>query len=1105
MLCSWVQAGRRGVFLGLLALVLAAGSALAQVSRITGAVREVGGSSLPNARVTVVGTNLAATTDAAGSYAIENVPPGTYTLRATVLGYTPATMTNVQVLAGLPATANFELRAAAVELEEVVVTALGIHREQRRLSYAAQVVSESKLTDVPKPNLVSALQGNVAGVHVTNSGNPFGSARVVVRGASSILGENQPLFVVDGVPIDNTAASVDGFGGGSMGGYDVGNAAADIDPNNIESMTVLKGPNAAALYGSRAANGAIVITTKKGAGAPGEGGLGLTATFGATFERPLKLPAYQNQYGQGFYGEFDFVDGNFGGKNDGADESWGPKLDGRTSGCVRTPTAGDPGVGTPGPGTYDSSVPCHQFFGEGPWVAHPTNVSDFWETGVVTHVNIAAARATNRSNVRLSAGRMGEAGMYPNNTNTRTDVSLAGGAQISDRWSTEGSLNYINDTRQNQPQQSYQEDDPMMGFEWFGRQVDMKLLKDNLYRDPTDPLTQQILAGNPGLRTDAPIPYSWNYSYHPSPYWMAYVKQTDYARNRVLGHGSATYTFNDWLSVMGRVGRDWYQNHFRSNYPVNDISPYPQGGLVDVGEARSETNADFLISATERPLLRDLTVTVNAGGNRRVNDYDRNRGEVTQLVLPAVYTLENSAGQPDVTLYQTHKKVNSLYGSVSFTYHDWFTADLTGRNDWSSTLPKDKNGFFYPSIGGALVFTDALGMNSSFLSYGKLRGSWTRVGNDTDPYQLAAVYGAGTPWGGQPSFTAPNRLPNANLKPEQTTGVEAGADLGLLDNRVTLNATAYQKSTTNQILPVSISSTTGFTSAVVNSGDVRNRGLELAATIRPVQTRDFSWNLVANWSMNRNKVLSLYSGVARVVVGDAYWRVSVTADTGQPYGNLVGYKWKRDTTITVNGVHPLIVPSSGPTKGLPQRDPRQQVLGNYNPDWVGGITNTFTYKNLTVSFALDGQFGGEVYSVTKWFNQYSGQLKNTLAGRENDWNDPGYVVPNAVYANGTPDTTHVLAEDYWHNTFYAQEDGIIDATYLKLRDARIALNLPQSVAHYLGFSGATVALVGRNLLLWDKQDVIDPETTFDTGNRQGVEQGQLPTARSIGFTVSVRP
>ncbi len=1073
---------RYGIVLGLLlAAAMTVPARAQQPMRVTGQVMDSSTAGpLAGVAVTVVGTRVRATTNESGQFQLE-VPPGRDSLRFARIGYRPlvlaiATVVRATAIAMVP---------QAVELQEVLVTALGIQREASSISYAAERVGGEQISDLPTTNALAQLQGQIAGLQVTNSSNPFGSSRMVVRGATSILGQNQPLIIVDGIPIDNAAASNTGYGAGSMGGYDVGNAASDINANNVESYTVLKGPNAAALYGARAANGAIVIKTKNGSDALGT--YTLSATFSSEYETPLRLPDYQNQYGQGFYGEFNFVDGNFGGLNDGADESWGPKMDGRTTGCVMKP-------GTPfGTSDYDPSQPCHQFFGVGPWQAHPNNVKDFWNTGNLVQMNVAIARATERSNVRLALGRTNEDGMYPNNTNRRTDIALTGGTQLSDKWSTEASINYINDQMRQWPAQAYEEMDPMQGFIWFGRQVDTRILKDNLFRDPSDALSQQIIAGNPLLRTDAPIPYSWNYSYHPSPYWMASVKRNSFDRDRVLGHVSVSFRPLDWVSVTARIGRDWYQNHFRVNYPVNDISPLTTGGFQDVGETHSETNTDFLVTAN-RPLFAGLTLTLNAGGNARVTDLNTNNASVSKLVIPGVYTLANSDGQPTTSLYESHKKVNSLYGSASFDFRHWLTVDVTGRNDWSSTLPANRNSFFYPSFGAALVFTEALGLRSRVLTYGKLRASWSRVGNDTDPYQLAAVYGAGTPWGGAPTFTAPDQLPNPSLRPEETTGQEAGVDLGLWNDRLTINATVYQKSTTNQILPVSVSPSSGYTQAVVNSGNVRNRGVELSVTAVPVRTRDFSWTASANWSKNTNKVLSLYGNVTRVVVGN-YWNVNVTADVGQPYGNLVGRKWQRDS------LGRRVVGSDG----LPIQASSQQVLGNYNPDWVGGLTNTFTYKNLSLSFTISGQVGGQLYSVTKWFGQYSGVLAASLYGREKDWNDPGIVVPNAVYANGQPDTTHVLAQDYWHNTFYAQEEGIVSATYWKLRDLRLTYEVPSSLARRVGFAGASISLVGRNLAIWTKQKTIDPETAFDTGNRQGVENGQLPTARSIGFSIALKP
>lgn len=1053
--------------LALLALVPAAARAQ---TRVTGQVTDANTlRPLTGAQVVVKGTSIGVLTDTRGRYALA-VPAGRDSLAFTYLGYGTVTRAVAPVV-------NVSLQVEAVSLAGVVVTALGIEREKRTLTFSAQAVSGDRLAAIPTSNALSALEGEVAGIKVTQGTSPGGASRIVIRGAGSITGNNQPLIVVDGIPIDNSTPNTGGYGGPGSGlynGYDIGNAAQDVNPNDVQSVTVLKGPNAAALYGARAANGAIVVQTKSGRGL-GERGWGVTATIGGQFQNPLRLPDYQNQYGQGFYGEFQFVDGNFGGLNDGADESWGPKLDGRK---------------------------IDQFFGkQQPWVAHPDNVRSLFNTGVVSNLNIAVARSSERNNVRFSVGRWDENGMYPTNRNLKTDIGLNGGLQISNRLSTEVSVDYVLDQRHNMPGMGYDETNPMQGFVWFGRQVDMKLLKQNMFLTPeNNPMYDQILAGNPQLRVEAALPYSWNYSYHPNPYWMAMQKQTDFSRNRVLGHAAMTYKFNDWFSVTARTGRDWYQNHMRTNVPVNTIGVTQQlGGLTDVAEVRTEMNSD-LLATINRSLTKDLTVTVNGGGNARQTDYNNNYNEVDQLVIPGVYTMQNSDGTPTATMRREQKRVNSLYGSANATYKGWLSLDLTGRNDWSSTLPQGANSFFYPSVGGAFVFSDALGIRSNILTSGKLRASWTRVGNDTDPYQLQPVYAAGTAWGGMPGFTVPNRLPNAKLRPEQTTGQEVGADLGFLNDRVVINATLYQKSTKDQIFPVAISTATGFTSSMVNSGEMRNRGIELEANITPVQLANgFRWNVVANWSKNTNRVMSLYGKNGSITIG-SFWNINVTADTAQPYGNLTGTAWKRDAQgrIVVGNVGTA-------TDGLPVRDSKQTVLGNYNPNWVGGITNTFSYKAVSLSVLFDGQKGGNVYSVTRWFGQYSGVLQNTLTGREQDWDKPGIVVPNSVHADGTPNTTHVTAQDYWHNTFYSQEPGIIDASYLKLRDARLSFQIPSKWVQRAGFSQATFSLVGHNLFLWAKQATLDPETAFDASNTQGIENGQFPSARQIGFTLSVRP
>src|SRR3989441_9497573 len=463
------------VLLGVMPAVATAQGPTTVTGRVTASV---GGSPLYGAIVSVPSLRVSASTNGEGRYQLI-VPAGTtgpVTLSARLIGFKTQ---SVQVsLTGPAVQQDIALEEGAIELESKVVTALGIEREQRSLSYAAQTLGGDRLSDVRSNNVVSSLQGKVAGVQVTHSANPFGSARIVVRGSSSSLGQNQPLIIIDGIPIDNAAPGNTGYGPqgtptpGVLGGYDIGNAASDLSADNIASVTVLKGPNAAALYGSRAANGAIVYTTKSGKGAP-QGGYGVTATFGANMETPLRLPNYQNQYGQGFFGVFDFVDGNGGGTNDEADESWGPKLDGRTTGCDRS--GARPGIGQPQ--NYDTTKPCNQFFGAGPWTAHPNNVRDFWDTGLIINANVAVARSSDRSNVRLSVGRTNESGMYTNNTNNRTDNLPSGGTQVSDQWSAEASVNYIRDGMQKQPAQEYEEIDPMQGIIWFGRQADVSILQ----------------------------------------------------------------------------------------------------------------------------------------------------------------------------------------------------------------------------------------------------------------------------------------------------------------------------------------------------------------------------------------------------------------------------------------------------------------------------------------------------------------------------------------------------------------------------------------------------------------------------------------------------
>ncbi len=1024
-------------------LVLGSEQAWAQDRVVTGTVTSNTGGPLAGVVVTVKGTSVRAVTDENGRYTI-SVPSG-----AERLVFSGQSVTS-QESAISGNTVNVSLSSQALALEGLVVTALGITQQERAIGTSVQSVRGEELTQARETNLVNALAGKAAGVTITNSGPQGGSSRIVIRGANSISGNNQPLFVIDGVPIDNSSPRIQGYGG-----VDYGNAAQDLNPNDIESVSILKGPNAAALYGSRAANGAIVITTRKGSSATG---LGITASTNVTFENPLRLPDYQNEYGQGLFGEFEYVNGKQGGINDGVDESWGPRLDG----SIR-----------------------NQWFGQGPWAANPDNVSDFFETGRTLNTNVALAGSADRANVRLSLSNMNQDGMYPGFKLERTTVALNGVANLTDRFSANGSVQYINSDGRNRPGVGYEGDNPMLQFIWFGRQNDINMLRQ-AYRD------------NPRQMVN------WNYNYHSNPYWIALENENFDSRDRLIGGGSATYRFTDWLSATVRSGTDWYEDRRKRTFAAGTI------GISGVGSNgayyedvyfQQENNTDFLVSA-DRDLTSDISLSVNLGGNRRDTRRNINNTYVGNLSIPYVYNLGNAADMPIVADSMNRKRVNSLYGQAQFGFRNYLFVDVTGRNDWSSTLPAANNSYFYPSVSTSFVFTDAFpAFGGSLLSFGKLRASWTRVGSDADPYQLSQVYTAADVFNGIPAFAVGNRVPNPNLKPENTESWEVGADVRFLDDRLGFDATYYNSRTTDQIVAVPISPTSGFTTQMLNAGTMSNKGVELQVSAVPVRLDNgFEWEVIGNFARNRSEVVELAEGKEALVLG-TYWSANVEARKGEPYGSIRGMRYARDDQGRLL--------TSG---GFPYSDGVIETLGNYNPDWTGSLNNRFSYRGVDFSFLIDTRRGGELFSVTNMFGQYAGVLSETAAGRcpyDEDYEAacaPGQgVVVKGYNADGSPNTTPVSAQDYWQSLYGLHEAHILDASFTKLREVRLGYNVPSSFTQRFGVSGMNLSVVGRNLWLRTPAPHIDPETAFDASNAQGFEFGQLPSARSIGFNVVVTP
>ncbi len=1008
-------------------------SLFAQDRRVEGVVSDANGETLPGATVMVVGTTVGAVTNFDGEFSI-SVPESGEQLQVRLIGYTTQTV-NI----GTQAVINFTLQEDAQELEEVVVTALGMEKDKKSLGYSVTEVKGDDLKSADN-DLLSSLNGQVAGVQVTASSGAVGaSSRVVIRGNSSLTGDNQPLYIVDGVPVDNTYNS----GNTSSGTADFGSPISDINPDDIESMTVLKGPNAAALYGSRAVNGAIIITTKKGKGTKG---LGVTLSNTTTFQTPLILPDYQNTYGQGMNGEFAFVDGRGGGTHDGFDESWGPRL--------------------------DAGYMAPQFFSNGELVemkSSPNNVRDFFETGHVSTTNLAIAHGTDNTNLRFSLMYSDQKGMVPNTGLNNISTSMAIGHKISDKLRFDSKVTYSNRQADNLPAQGYGANNVMQQFVWFGRQVDTNQLRDYKKADGT--------------------PYNWNYNYHDNPYWIVHENTNSQRRDRVNGFASLKYNFTDYLSLQVKGGTDFYSENRMARtakYSINN----PTGGFVEENYFVSESNFDFLLSFS-KDFGPDWNISANAGGNNMYRNYKRDAMEVTGLATAGIYTPANAVGQVGATTYFEEQVINSLYATGSVGFRDYLFFDVSVRNDWSSTLPAANDSFLYPAMNLSYVFSEHLDL-PNFISNAKVRGGWAQVGAAANPYMLMNTYRSPLPWDGNPMFKYEHTQANPNLRPETTNSWETGLEMSFLNNRLGFEAVYYKKNTYDQIVNADVSSSSGYRYSTINAGEIENKGFEFLLYGTPVQTNDFQWDVSFNFTRNVNTVKSLADGVDSFILGD-YWGLTTEARPGEAMGTLYGIKYQRspDGDIIVN------------EQGIPLRKDEKEALGDINPDWRGGIRNTFTYKGIVVSALIDMSIGGSIFSVTNMFGEYAGVLEKTAIDREN-----GRTVGVVPDGNGGYKKNEVSADamTYYQSLYGIHEEYVYDATYVKLAQLSIGYRLPQAWLGNSGIKGMTVSAVGNDLwMMYKNAPNIDPQAGFGAGMAgQGFEFGQLPTARSFGFDIKLQ-
>lgn len=1069
--------------LALLAFILISGFNL-HAQKINGMIKEAGTSQpLIGVTVTVKGTSTGTVSDFDGKYALD--ASSTDVLVFSFIGYETQ-----EVLVGEQKTIDVWMEEEAINLDAVTVTALGIKRESKALGYSTQEIDGKSLTEAKEVNFVNALNGKVAGVNITQGGSGVGSSsRIVIRGESSLSGNNQPLFVVNGIPINNT----NGGNGRNEGNLeaDYGNGASEINSDDVESITVLKGANATALYGSRAANGVILVTTKNG---KGKKGIGISVNSNVTIDNPLRIPQYQNKYGQGAGGQFEFVDGFGSGLNDNIDESWGPPLDGRMK-VQHYSTKAD---GTRA-GDFLSRPSDYSDQGEFellPWSPHPDNIKNFFETGVTTTNNIAIYGGDDVRNFRLSYGNMNSKGILPNTDLRRNTINLDASHNFLDKKLTVNTnINYINSASNNRPNNSYGTENVMYLWVWFGRHIPMESLK-NYWQKGYENVQQ----------------FNYNYNWHDNPYFTMNENTNAFDKNRVFGNINATYQFTPSLSLMVRSGMDFF-NDLRVGKRAWSTQRFPKGQYREDKIYFMERNTDFLLSYNKR-MTNKFSLTASFGGNQMTQENRYHRVSANELAIPAVYSFNNSAIALSSNQYNSKKRINSLYALASFGFNDALYLELAGRNDWASTLPVENNSYFYPAVSLSFVANEVLNLPES-ISFAKLRAGWGQVGNDTDPYSINSYFDfLTTPYGDNLLGTESNTLANADLKPEKASTLEVGADIRLFKSRLGLDISYYNTSTINQILQIPVSQTSGYGAKYINAGNIASQGIEAVLHLRPVEKKSFSWDMDVNFTRSRSEVKELAEGLETYQVASNYLQVlaKVGGRMGDVYGT--GFVYVDTNTgeqVEVNDVadikdsYEVLYNASN---GQPVRDPNLRRLGNYNPDFTLGVYNTLHYKNFSLGFLFDWHNGGVVNSRTLLIGGTSGMMIETAEFDRDTHEFIGEGVKEAADGSYVTNDVVVSARDfYWsHYNRGNEQVGMYDATYVKLREAKLSYKLPAKVATKVGAQSLTLSLVGRNLLLWTENPHFDPEVFSFNGSTivPGVEDMATPSTRSFGVNLNVQ-
>ncbi|HOS71323.1 MAG TPA: SusC/RagA family TonB-linked outer membrane protein [Bacteroidales bacterium] len=1052
-------------------------SALAQERTISGMITSAeDGSALPGVNVRVQGSSIGTISDAQGRYSIR-VPSGFNTIEFSFIG-----MESRVVTIGISDNIDIAMESSSQLLDEVVVTALGIERKAKAIGFAQQELKSDQLSAARETNLTSFLTAKVAGVRVSKTASGTGgSSAITIRGAKSLLGNNQPLFVLDGVPITN----IGNTSGGTWEGLDLGDGMSDLNPEDIESMQVLKGPNASALYGSRGSNGVILITTKSGRQ---KKGIGVELNSNFSLETLNLFPTYQNYYATGYedtnlYGSFVEIPEGSGKFYETMDtwhgDSWGPPMDGRR-------VIVDPFM-------FPDEKPFSRTFTLLPQPAN--NVREFYNKGIGLSNTLAISASDEKTSARLSVGHGSNTGIIPNSKWQKQTIVLNVNSRVTDYLSFDGKISYLRDEGNNRPilGTMYQGGNVSQVFAVMGRYVPMDFLKEYYERTKS-----------PG--TFPAVQYN--------PYYIVNELKSRDVKDRIIGQISTTLKITDWLSLMGRAGTDYYTLKLVRTWPVGSkISDNTRGRVYNEISLVKDINADIILTATKE-LSSQISGNLSVGSS--ILHQERNNQSIDGRVFkaPGVYDVSNCTDIRPYT-WLSRKQMQSVFFTGQLAYNNYLFLDVTGRNDWSSALGINNYSFFYPSVSTSFVFTDAFpSLAGNVLTFGKVRASWAQVGNDSDPYLTRNGYASTTTtYAGQPISWMNSTIPLFDLKNELTASWEIGTNLRFLNNRIDFDFTYYDGKTTNQILPISISNSSGYSDVVINAGEIQNKGIEIALNLNPVRTSTgFSWDINANYSRNRSMVVSLAPGIETLVVGGGA-SATIEARPGQPYGNIVGYPYMRapDGQKIVDETGSYLF------------DPQLTVLGNITPDWIGGLNNTFSFKGFSMNVLLDFVQGNEITSVTKYQMEAKGTGKWTVEGRRlRDMDDEGNQLPLVGILDGVVEiddgegnityeknTKAVDGQTYWAMRAWGSisEEFVMDGSYISLREVMLSYSFSPSRLAKTPFAGITLSLIGRNLLYLEEHMMgmgVSPESSPNTSaGWAGTEYFAMPTTRTWGFNVKL--